>query len=158
MFWKGTPQRTDDGVCNARNIWFCLISPQPLCWIRYHNAFLGTSGVCFQNVFFDSRSVRAKYVITCGGLHSDHLAKFSGCSSNPKIVPFRGEYLKLKDGLSDLVHTNIYPVSRGTDHGSPPFRLLNGMYKNFIWLRLHTTGEITYLKKICSKCVSSFFR
>ncbi|KAI0225873.1 L-2-hydroxyglutarate dehydrogenase, mitochondrial [Lamellibrachia satsuma] len=62
------------------------------------------------NVFFDSRSVRAKYVITCGGLHSDRLAKFSGCSSNPKIVPFRGEYLKLKDGLSDLVHTNIYPV------------------------------------------------
>lgn len=34
----------------------------------------------------------------------------TGCSSIPKILPFRGEYLKLKKEKSDLVKTNIYPV------------------------------------------------
>ncbi|KAG1685232.1 L-2-hydroxyglutarate dehydrogenase, mitochondrial [Nymphon striatum] len=49
-------------------------------------------------------------LITCGGLHADKLAKLSGCNQEPKIVPFRGEYLMLKPEKRDLVHTNIYPV------------------------------------------------
>lgn len=34
----------------------------------------------------------------------------SGCDSNPKIVPFRGEYLLLKPEKRHLVRGNIYPV------------------------------------------------
>ena len=54
--------------------------------------------------------VNAKYVITCGGLMSDRLAKMTGGQSDPKIVPFRGDYLILKPEKRDLVRGNIYPV------------------------------------------------
>lgn len=54
--------------------------------------------------------IRAKYVITCGGLYSDKLAQKSGCNPLPKIVPFRGDYLLLKPEKSNLVRGNIYPV------------------------------------------------
>jgi L-2-hydroxyglutarate oxidase LhgO len=49
-------------------------------------------------------------VITCGGLYSDKLAKMTGGDRDPKIVPFRGDYLILKPEKSYLVKGNIYPV------------------------------------------------
>ncbi|CAK5082019.1 unnamed protein product [Meloidogyne enterolobii] len=53
----------------------------------------------------------AKYVITCAGLYSDRIAQLSGGSELPKIIPFRGEYLKLKPEKRYLVkQANIYPV------------------------------------------------
>ncbi|XP_050727429.1 L-2-hydroxyglutarate dehydrogenase, mitochondrial-like isoform X4 [Eriocheir sinensis] len=61
-------------------------------------------------VVSDGKSVRCKYVLTCGGLQSDKLAKLSGCSEDPRIVPFRGEYLLLKQDKAHLVRGNIYPV------------------------------------------------
>ncbi|HTU82864.1 MAG TPA: L-2-hydroxyglutarate oxidase [Candidatus Acidoferrales bacterium] len=54
--------------------------------------------------------VEAKYVVTCGGLQSDRLAKMTGGSTDPKIVPFRGDYLILKPEKRYLVKGNIYPV------------------------------------------------
>jgi L-2-hydroxyglutarate oxidase LhgO len=54
--------------------------------------------------------VRARYVITCGGLQSDRLAKMTGGRGDPKIVPFRGDYLRLKPEKRDLIQGNIYPV------------------------------------------------
>ncbi|XP_056648529.1 L-2-hydroxyglutarate dehydrogenase, mitochondrial isoform X1 [Diorhabda sublineata] len=57
-----------------------------------------------------NNSVNAKYVLTCGGLQSDRLAVMSGCSKNPKIVPFRGEYLVLRSEKARLIKTNVYPV------------------------------------------------
>ena len=41
---------------------------------------------------------------------ADRLAKMSGGPSDPKIVPFRGDYLILKPGKRYLVKGNIYPV------------------------------------------------
>lgn len=62
--------------------------------------------------FFPFQSpLSCRYVVTCGGLYSDRLAEKSGCESDPRIVPFRGEYLKLKVEKSHLVKGNIYPVS-----------------------------------------------
>jgi 2-hydroxyglutarate dehydrogenase len=58
----------------------------------------------------DTNEFRAKYVITCGGLQSDRLAKMTKASSDPKIVPFRGDYLILKPEKRYLVKGNIYPV------------------------------------------------
>ena len=52
----------------------------------------------------------AKFIITCGGLQSDRLAKMTGGKSDPKIVPFRGDYLILKPEKRYLVKGNIYPV------------------------------------------------
>ncbi|HTW84948.1 MAG TPA: L-2-hydroxyglutarate oxidase [Candidatus Sulfotelmatobacter sp.] len=54
--------------------------------------------------------IQAKAVITCGGLQSDVLAKMTGGARDPKIVPFRGDYLILRPEKSDLVRGNIYPV------------------------------------------------
>ncbi|XP_037097206.1 L-2-hydroxyglutarate dehydrogenase, mitochondrial [Syngnathus acus] len=50
------------------------------------------------------------YVLTCGGLYSDRLSQISGCSREPRIVPFRGDYLILKPDKHYLVKGNIYPV------------------------------------------------
>ncbi|XP_066535049.1 L-2-hydroxyglutarate dehydrogenase, mitochondrial [Hoplias malabaricus] len=54
--------------------------------------------------------VRCRYVLTCGGLYSDRLSAISGCSTEPRIVPFRGDYLVLKPEKSYLIKGNIYPV------------------------------------------------
>jgi L-2-hydroxyglutarate oxidase LhgO len=53
--------------------------------------------------------IQARYVITCGGLYSDKLARMTGGERDPKIVPFRGDYLILKPEKSYLVNGNIYP-------------------------------------------------
>ena len=55
-------------------------------------------------------AVEARAVITCGGLQSDRLAKMTGGQPDPKIVPFRGDYLILKPEKRYLVKGNIYPV------------------------------------------------
>jgi len=54
--------------------------------------------------------IEAKAVITCGGLYSDRLAKMTGGAVDPKIAPFRGDYLVLKPEKAYLVKGNIYPV------------------------------------------------
>ncbi|CAG9119650.1 unnamed protein product [Plutella xylostella] len=56
------------------------------------------------------KQVQAKYVLTCCGLHSDTVAVLTGCPEEPKIIPFRGEYLYIKKEKSNLVKANIYPV------------------------------------------------
>ena len=53
---------------------------------------------------------RAKFVITCGGLHSDRLVKASGQRPSAKIIPFRGEYFQIKKERQFLVRNLIYPV------------------------------------------------
>lgn len=55
-------------------------------------------------------------MLACGGLYSDRLSEMSGCSSEPRIVPFRGDYLVLKPEKNYLVRGNIYPVSRKSPH------------------------------------------
>ena len=54
--------------------------------------------------------IQAKHVISCGGLYSDKLAKMTGGERDPKIVPFRGDYLVLKPEKQHLVNGNVYPV------------------------------------------------
>jgi L-2-hydroxyglutarate oxidase LhgO len=54
--------------------------------------------------------IEAKNVITCGGLYSAKLARMTGGERDPKIVPFRGDYLILRPEKAHLVKGNIYPV------------------------------------------------
>lgn len=49
-------------------------------------------------------------LVTCGGLHSDRLAKLSGAAPPAKIVPFRGEYYALKPSAWALCRNLIYPT------------------------------------------------
>jgi L-2-hydroxyglutarate oxidase len=54
--------------------------------------------------------IRARAVITCGGLHSDRLARMTGGPPSPKIVPFRGTYHSLRTSARKLVRGLVYPV------------------------------------------------
>jgi L-2-hydroxyglutarate oxidase len=54
--------------------------------------------------------IEAKFLINCGGLYSDRIARQAGLVSAAKIVPFRGEYYELGPEKRDLVKALIYPV------------------------------------------------
>lgn len=55
-------------------------------------------------------STEARYAIFCAGAWSDRLAVASGASRDPRIVPFRGAYLRLTPHRRELVQGLIYPV------------------------------------------------
>ena len=52
----------------------------------------------------------AKSVVTCCGLQSDRVAGLNNKNLNIRIIPFRGEYYKIKSDKSYLVKNLIYPV------------------------------------------------
>jgi 2-hydroxyglutarate dehydrogenase len=52
----------------------------------------------------------ARFAIFCAGAWSDRLATRAGAPADPRIVPFRGQYLKLKPERASLVRSLIYPV------------------------------------------------
>jgi L-2-hydroxyglutarate oxidase LhgO len=54
--------------------------------------------------------VRARRVIACAGLQADRVARLSGGSPTPRIVPFRGDYYMLRPERRNLVRNLIYPV------------------------------------------------
>ncbi|MDQ2637436.1 MAG: FAD-dependent oxidoreductase, partial [Actinomycetota bacterium] len=49
-------------------------------------------------------------VFVCAGLWADRLARRTGASPDPRIVPFRGVYLRLVRSASPVVKGMIYPV------------------------------------------------
>jgi L-2-hydroxyglutarate oxidase LhgO len=53
---------------------------------------------------------KTRFVVTCGGLHSDRLVRLSQQRPSANIIPFRGEYYKLKEDRQSLVRNLIYPV------------------------------------------------
>jgi (S)-2-hydroxyglutarate dehydrogenase len=55
-------------------------------------------------------SYTAKLMVNCAGLYSDKIAALTRKDLNIKIIPFRGEYYKLKKEKEYLVKTLIYPV------------------------------------------------
>lgn len=67
----------------------------------------------------DSTSVRvatgthefaSRFLLACGGLYSDRLARALGIPVDFRIVPVRGEYYQLPERRHDLVQRLIYPV------------------------------------------------
>lgn len=54
--------------------------------------------------------IRTRTVVACAGLWSDRLARASGGSADPRIVPFRGGYLRLRPEAAHLVRGLVYPV------------------------------------------------
>ncbi len=57
-----------------------------------------------------SGEVKAKYLINCGGLYSDRIAKKCGVNPGLQIIPFRGEYYDIIPAKHHLVKNLIYPV------------------------------------------------
>jgi L-2-hydroxyglutarate oxidase len=58
----------------------------------------------------ESGEVRSKFLVNCGGLQSDRIAKLCGVEPGLQIIPFRGEYYKIKKEKEHLVKNLVYPV------------------------------------------------
>jgi L-2-hydroxyglutarate oxidase len=57
-----------------------------------------------------SGSVDASFLVNCGGLQSDRLARLAGANPPTQIVPFRGEYYRVRSATPPLVRNLLYPV------------------------------------------------
>ena len=53
---------------------------------------------------------RARFAVFCAGAWSDRLAARAGAPREPRVVPFRGTYLRLRPARRELVRSMIYPV------------------------------------------------
>lgn len=62
------------------------------------------------DIELNKTSVTAKYLVACGGLMSDRLAKKTGIPIDFQIVPFRGEYYRLAAQHDAIVKRLIYPI------------------------------------------------
>lgn len=56
------------------------------------------------------RSYTSNKVISCAGLQSDRIASLSYKDNDLRIIPFRGEYYKLKSDKEYLIKNLVYPV------------------------------------------------
>ncbi|MFM7488348.1 MAG: L-2-hydroxyglutarate oxidase [Cytophagales bacterium] len=61
-------------------------------------------------VVTEKTTYTTELVINCAGLYSDKVARLTVKDLNVKIIPFRGEYYKLKKEKEYLVKNLIYPV------------------------------------------------
>lgn len=91
---------------------------------KYAQLFLDAGGLIQTNCKFlsltnDSNELvvvtnkeefKTKLIVNCGGLYSDRIAKLCGIEPGLQIIPFRGEYYKLKKEKEYLVKNLIYPV------------------------------------------------
>ncbi len=64
----------------------------------------------YLEVITSQRTFEASHLVNCGGLQSDRIARKCGVDPGLKIVPFRGEYYKIKPEKRYLVKNLIYPV------------------------------------------------
>lgn len=61
-------------------------------------------------VITKSNSYKCDFLISCSGLQSDNVARMTNKNLNFKIIPFRGEYYKIKKNKTNLIKSLIYPV------------------------------------------------
>jgi L-2-hydroxyglutarate oxidase len=57
-----------------------------------------------------NESYSADQLVVCAGLMADRLAKMQGLDIRFRIVPFRGEYYRLRPGLNNIMRHLIYPI------------------------------------------------
>jgi L-2-hydroxyglutarate oxidase LhgO len=62
------------------------------------------------NVVTPGKLRQVDKLVICAGLQADLLASIIGDAPSPEIIPFRGEYLRLKPHARDRVRHLIYPV------------------------------------------------
>ena len=56
-------------------------------------------------------SFSCEFLINCAGLFSDEIARMDGMSPNVRIIPFRGEYYKIKNTKNSILNNMIYPLA-----------------------------------------------
>jgi (S)-2-hydroxyglutarate dehydrogenase len=78
--------------------------------IRFSSEVTGLEESRGWRIHTTSGVYEAAFLINCGGLHCDRLSRMAGNRDSTRIVPFRGEYFKLKEDRQYLVRNLIYPV------------------------------------------------
>jgi len=79
--------------------------------VKLNNEVRNISNTNSEVVITTSQSeFRAKKLISCAGLYSDKITKMTNEKNDVIIIPFRGEYYKIKDEKKHLVKHLIYPV------------------------------------------------
>ncbi|HVC25386.1 MAG TPA: L-2-hydroxyglutarate oxidase, partial [Acidimicrobiales bacterium] len=63
------------------------------------------------DVHHSTGAERARRVVVCAGLQADRVSALAGDVSEPGIVGFRGEYLRLVPRAAELVRGLIYPLA-----------------------------------------------
>jgi L-2-hydroxyglutarate oxidase len=64
----------------------------------------------YTNIVTNKGPIAAKYIINCGGLQCDRIARLDGLDPKMRIVPFRGDYYELTEQAAEKVKSLIYPV------------------------------------------------
>jgi (S)-2-hydroxyglutarate dehydrogenase len=95
-----------------------VLTGTPVSWVHRNGEWV--------EVATAGRTHRLSRLVICAGLQTDLLAAAAGDEAAPEIVPFRGEYLRLRPHARDRVRHLIYPVP---DPGYP-------------WLGVHLTPRI----------------
>lgn len=62
------------------------------------------------HVVTPGQTYRLSRLVICAGLQADLLATAAGDQAAPEIIPFRGEYLRLRPHARDRVQHLVYPV------------------------------------------------
>ena len=57
-----------------------------------------------------SDTLTVDHLIICAGVHSDVASALAGDVAEPRIVPFRGEYMRIRPEKAHMVRGLIYPV------------------------------------------------
>lgn len=79
--------------------------------IKLNSKVINIQKNIYHNIIETNRGeMKAKFVVNCAGLFSDRIANFTEENLDVKIIPFRGEYYKLKNEKRYLVNNLIYPV------------------------------------------------
>ncbi|HEX7298405.1 MAG TPA: L-2-hydroxyglutarate oxidase [Solirubrobacteraceae bacterium] len=61
-------------------------------------------------VRLEGTGIAARHAVFCAGRQASRLAVAAGAPEDPRIVPFKGQYLRLRAHARDLVRGLIYPV------------------------------------------------
>lgn len=56
------------------------------------------------------KELRARYLVACAGVMADRVARLQGLRTDFRIVPFRGEYFRLRSGAAIAIQHHIYPI------------------------------------------------
>jgi L-2-hydroxyglutarate oxidase len=72
-----------------------------------HSALPDPAGIVIEHA---QGATSARQAVFCAGLWSDRLAVACGAPKDPRIVPFRGAYLRVGGEADGLVRANVYPV------------------------------------------------
>ena len=58
-----------------------------------------------------NNSFNCEFLINCAGLFSDEIARMDGMSPNVRIIPFRGEYYKIRSTKISILNNMLYPLA-----------------------------------------------